>query len=384
MSYSIKVPVIEIPSSLPASNVKFGYHHSNISSQASSTTIPSLLTTPNDAGSPHNYNICSPSYGATPTSCSYTINPFNQYAPNGLNNNKHEIICNTPNTINNATHYNGHNKRKSRHKRAHPRPNTNNNNNNNNNNQDKPSLIQQSITPLTPTPNMDIAEVTFDFETIDIMENADITMADGDENDEKMNTFDQHLTTKHLNALSETDDNVSDNNTDIDVEMSTSPKSPASNKKNENMNVTNIENRQQEIEDDNDDKDNKDRSNVDEDNQFESSLLQEMGYMKSRKITNTLQGCVFIALNEKNMEMNNGENSTVVIKRTSKYLHKEGITIQDGKVYAVNENVLKEYDVLKHFTNSPNCPSQITKVLDFFESDNNYYLGMSIYPYFFI
>ena len=125
------------------------------------------------------------------------------------------------------------------------------------------------------------------------------------------------------------------------------------------------------------DADENDMKNVDEDYQYESQVLSEMGYVKIRKITDTLQGCVFIALNQNNMDTHHGENSTVVIKRTSKYLHEQGITIQDGKVYAVNENVLKEYDVLKHFTSSPNCPSQITQVLDFFESDNNYYLGTS-------
>lgn len=366
MSYSIKVPEIEIPSPLPADNTKlYCYYHSNISSQGSTTGISSIGT-PNDPGSPYNYNVTSPlSYGNTPTSCSsYTLNAsfgFSSYnnsfitTPNGSTMNNTDIICNTPNTINNVTHYGQNNPRKSRHKRAHPRSNSNMNTHNK-----ISTLIAQSETPLTPTPNMDITSDIFDFETMEIKENHDVAMT---ENEEKMDTFQQHLNTKHLNALSETDGNITDNNTDIDVDGDIDP---ADNEK-----------REQETEEEEEIEDEQDRTNVNEDNQRELSLLQEMGYIKIKKITDTLQGCVFIALNQNNMELNNDKsNNTVVIKRTSKYLHSQGITIQDDKVYKVNENVLKEYDVLKHFTNSPNCPSQITKVIDFFESDNNYYLVM--------
>ena len=242
MSYSIR-SVIEIPSTLPTSNAKFGYRHSNISSQGSSG-IPSNIATPNiDTESPYNFinfntgigiGIASPSNGNTPSSCSYSIHPFSPkfHFPNGGGNNsiitspngKNEIICNTPNTINNATHYNykiknnknnnnNNKKRVSRHKRAHPRPNANKSN--------STQALRQSVTPLTPNINVDIAENAFDFttDTVDITENTN--MADVNEEDEK--TFKQHLNTKHLNALCETDDNITDNNTDIDVESSESP-----------------------------------------------------------------------------------------------------------------------------------------------------------------
>eukprot|EP00486_Rosalina_sp_Unknown_P007482 CAMPEP_0201575704 /NCGR_PEP_ID=MMETSP0190_2-20130828/21080_1 /ASSEMBLY_ACC=CAM_ASM_000263 /TAXON_ID=37353 /ORGANISM="Rosalina sp." /LENGTH=133 /DNA_ID=CAMNT_0048005665 /DNA_START=376 /DNA_END=774 /DNA_ORIENTATION=+ len=132
---------------------------------------------------------------------------------------------------------------------------------------------------------MDIAEITFDFDTIDIMENADIAMVDGD--DEK--TFQQHLNTKHLNALSETDHNT---DIDCDMEMTESPKGPSktqqenNNKSNMNINITNSDkthkthkSEEEEMEDE------PDTSNVDEDNQYESGILQEMGYIKIRKIT---------------------------------------------------------------------------------------------------
>eukprot|EP01084_Bolivina_argentea_P193280 331630_1 len=86
----------------------------------------------------------------------------------------------------------------------------------------------------------------------------------------------------------------------------------------------------------------------------------DTGYMY---MTDTLQGSVFMTDN-------------VVIKRTSKYLHNLGITIQKSKQYKVSENIIKEYVILSHINSSVNCPSQITKVIDFIETEYNYYLVM--------
>eukprot|EP01084_Bolivina_argentea_P193283 331633_1 len=78
-----------------------------------------------------------------------------------------------------------------------------------------------------------------------------------------------------------------------------------------------------------------------------------------------------------NNNNNTGDaNNIVVIKRCSKYLHNKSVTIQNGKEYPVNENVINEYKILKYFTAQKSCPSQITKSIDFFESEYNYYFVM--------
>eukprot|EP00485_Elphidium_margaritaceum_P014194 CAMPEP_0202733614 /NCGR_PEP_ID=MMETSP1385-20130828/188259_1 /ASSEMBLY_ACC=CAM_ASM_000861 /TAXON_ID=933848 /ORGANISM="Elphidium margaritaceum" /LENGTH=604 /DNA_ID=CAMNT_0049399953 /DNA_START=107 /DNA_END=1921 /DNA_ORIENTATION=+ len=108
----------------------------------------------------------------------------------------------------------------------------------------------------------------------------------------------------------------------------------------------------------------------DEDEYGERSVLTSHGFRKLRKMGDTLQGSVFLAHNKRANEQ------LVVIKRTSKQLHERGITIQDGEIFEVHEDVLKEFGVLKVLSSEPHCPAQIAKMVDFFESEHNYYLVM--------
>merc|ERR1719203_1758173 len=100
----------------------------------------------------------------------------------------------------------------------------------------------------------------------------------------------------------------------------------------------------------------------------ETILLQKRGYKMGKKLADTLQGATFECEHIKTGEM-------FVLKRTNKWLHKRGITIQDGKRYNVKENILKEKSILEKLTKR-NAPSFMIKYIDFFESDEDYYLMM--------
>lgn len=107
--------------------------------------------------------------------------------------------------------------------------------------------------------------------------------------------------------------------------------------------------------------------------QTEYDFLLEHGYEKLNVLTTTLQGCVFkannlnllsnmnkefsadeIYRNQKNIRFKDGNNDSnsptmVVIKRTNKELYAHGITIQDGKQYSVDEDIVKEMKLMKYF-----------------------------------
>lgn len=68
----------------------------------------------------------------------------------------------------------------------------------------------------------------------------------------------------------------------------------------------------------------------------------------------------------------------VAIKQISKKLHRSGESIQeDGFSTIVEKNIIKEAMILKYLTkdNRPNG-GYIAKYIDFFESDDDYYLVM--------
>eukprot|EP01083_Nonionella_stella_P038654 105101_1 len=85
---------------------------------------------------------------------------------------------------------------------------------------------------------------------------------------------------------------------------------------------------------------------------LEKQTLQSHGYIRTKNsfIATTLQGEVF-----KGKLINNTttENTTVVIKKTSKKLHKLGITVtKSGKVIKVKENIVEEAELMKKFSNN--------------------------------
>jgi serine/threonine protein kinase len=120
----------------------------------------------------------------------------------------------------------------------------------------------------------------------------------------------------------------------------------------------------------------------------EQELLLQYGYRKTKVITKTLQGNIFIAeqiysdlqLNKKdsNKSKANLKAKKVVIKKTSKALHKEHVTVQNGKKFGIYENILKECIILKHLTENKSglIMTSFTKFENFFDTDADYYLVM--------
>eukprot|EP01083_Nonionella_stella_P025645 70646_1 len=101
---------------------------------------------------------------------------------------------------------------------------------------------------------------------------------------------------------------------------------------------------------------------------MEQLFLAQQGYKRGKQIAVTLQGFVY--------ELECLTSGTkYVVKQTDKQLHAKGITIQNGKKYAVKEDVLKERDILQRITKR-NSPSYMVKFIDFFESHDYYYLVM--------
>ena len=98
----------------------------------------------------------------------------------------------------------------------------------------------------------------------------------------------------------------------------------------------------------------------------EQILFQKRGYKMGKKLATTLQGGIFELERVK-------DGQQFVLKKTDKYLHKRGITIQDGKRFSVKEDILKEKSILEQLTKR-NAPNFMVRFIDFFESDDYYYL----------
>jgi len=99
----------------------------------------------------------------------------------------------------------------------------------------------------------------------------------------------------------------------------------------------------------------------DEEENREVALLGRFGYRKRKVITKTLQGNIFVAdLDSKRREDKDSsaplhksggrKDRVVVIKKTSKKLHSEHVTVQNGRKFGIYENILKECIILKHLT----------------------------------
>eukprot|EP01083_Nonionella_stella_P287133 977326_1 len=108
------------------------------------------------------------------------------------------------------------------------------------------------------------------------------------------------------------------------------------------------------------------------------TYLNTRGYCIDKKLADTLQGKVYRCKSIINETFYNAES--VVIKVTRKDLHLEGMTILDnGKKKAVQENILKERDIIKELTelNSiHNGSIYMTRYINFFENNKYYFLVM--------
>eukprot|EP00484_Ammonia_sp_Unknown_P008515 CAMPEP_0197073042 /NCGR_PEP_ID=MMETSP1384-20130603/210401_1 /TAXON_ID=29189 /ORGANISM="Ammonia sp." /LENGTH=613 /DNA_ID=CAMNT_0042511867 /DNA_START=221 /DNA_END=2062 /DNA_ORIENTATION=+ len=129
-------------------------------------------------------------------------------------------------------------------------------------------------------------------------------------------------------------------------------------------------------------------SDNDRGEESEDAVLGRFGYSKLKVITKTLQGNIFIARvcqTSKNTDGDKAASSSspkkakeVVIKKTSKALHCEHVTVQNGKKFGIYENILKECIILKHLTENRNglIMTSFTKYDNFFDDANFYYLSM--------
>lgn len=116
--------------------------------------------------------------------------------------------------------------------------------------------------------------------------------------------------------------------------------------------------------------------------EIEQELLGRFGYTKVKTITKTLQGNIFVAkvenVSSQGKDGKKRKEKQVVIKKTSKQLHSEHVTVQNGKKFGIYENILKECIILKHLTENRNglIMTSFTKYDNFFDDDNYYYLSM--------
>eukprot|EP01084_Bolivina_argentea_P032024 59246_1 len=103
------------------------------------------------------------------------------------------------------------------------------------------------------------------------------------------------------------------------------------------------------------------------------SVLNGAGYIKLQKISNTLQGAVYKAVQL-------STKTEVAIKITHKYLHNKSATLlPNQKLIPVSENIISESIILKHLTTNKLTPKSIVKFIDLLECDINYYLVMEYF-----
>eukprot|EP01084_Bolivina_argentea_P150887 263438_1 len=99
------------------------------------------------------------------------------------------------------------------------------------------------------------------------------------------------------------------------------------------------------------------------------AAFYKVGYINVSKIADTLQGSLYKA--EEKLT-----NEPIVIKITSKHLHKHSLAFVNNKYHPVNENILFEATILKHLTKQKDVPQSMIKYRRFFECNTNYYLIM--------
>eukprot|EP01083_Nonionella_stella_P254290 873979_1 len=103
------------------------------------------------------------------------------------------------------------------------------------------------------------------------------------------------------------------------------------------------------------------------------SVLNGAGYIKLQKISNTLQGAVYKAVQL-------STKTEVAIKITHKYLHNKSATLlPNQKLIPVSENIISESIILKHLTTNKLTPKSIVKFIDLLQCDINYYLVMEYF-----
>lgn len=87
--------------------------------------------------------------------------------------------------------------------------------------------------------------------------------------------------------------------------------------------------------------------------------------------THSLSGSVWSSRRKKSGE-------SAIAKVTSRKLHQHGLILLDGQKYAVQEDILKEKEILKFLTAQKGDvgAQRVVQHLDFFKSNSNFYLVM--------
>eukprot|EP00484_Ammonia_sp_Unknown_P018912 CAMPEP_0197023792 /NCGR_PEP_ID=MMETSP1384-20130603/4438_1 /TAXON_ID=29189 /ORGANISM="Ammonia sp." /LENGTH=370 /DNA_ID=CAMNT_0042452057 /DNA_START=93 /DNA_END=1205 /DNA_ORIENTATION=+ len=102
----------------------------------------------------------------------------------------------------------------------------------------------------------------------------------------------------------------------------------------------------------------------------EEILLEQRGYTKLSKLRDTAQGALYTA----SKKGEDGEQ-VVAIKRTSKEMSREKISIHDGFCFVVADDIQKEAAILQSLSSSKHpYAAYVAKYVDFFESLDDYYL----------
>ena len=94
--------------------------------------------------------------------------------------------------------------------------------------------------------------------------------------------------------------------------------------------------------------------------------LKQRHYTDIIKKIDTLQGAIYQVSKDK---------TTYIIKVTNKELHNRHITHWNGRTVQIQENVLKEADILRYLT-SNNPPKSLVQYINLFEDECNYFFVM--------
>ena len=101
------------------------------------------------------------------------------------------------------------------------------------------------------------------------------------------------------------------------------------------------------------------------------------GYSVVHKICDTLQGELYKCRVEKDSLPSAPCGSFVAIKKTDKAMFDQKIAIKDEMTYLVDEDIVKEANVLKYL----NGGNGIVQFLELFETESDYYLVYTAYPF---
>eukprot|EP01084_Bolivina_argentea_P043738 80550_1 len=98
-------------------------------------------------------------------------------------------------------------------------------------------------------------------------------------------------------------------------------------------------------------------------------IMSAVGYTSCNKIADSLQGTLWHALQR-------STNKRVVIKATQRYLHRNNITMVNGRMVQVQENCKQEMRILQYLSQDTRCHGSVVKYIDSFQSTDYYFLVM--------